>query len=73
VVQQARPTPPRQPDPPHPAETKAADPPHVESTPPRTDPPAPAATGPDMVNPQGGNKPTRTIERKDPYSPGGGQ
>jgi serine/threonine-protein kinase len=72
VVQQARPTPPRQPDPPRAAETKAPEPARADPTPPRADPPPAASTAPDMVNPSGGSKPTRTIERKDPYSPGGG-
>ncbi|HSR96262.1 MAG TPA: protein kinase [Kofleriaceae bacterium] len=72
VVQQARTTPPRQPDPPRAVEIKAPEPARVDPTPPRADPPPAASTPPELVNPQGGNKPTRTIERKDPYSPGGG-
>jgi serine/threonine-protein kinase len=73
VVQQARPTPPRQADPPRATETRPTDPPRADPTPPRVDPPTPATTAPELVSPQGGNKPMRTIERKDPYSPGGGQ
>jgi hypothetical protein len=76
VVQQARATsPPRTTESPRTADAHPPDAPRAETVAPRpADPPAPTTPPavPGMVDPQGGKVPTRAIERKDPYSPGGG-
>jgi len=75
VPQRTTPPAPRQADPPRTVENKQPDPPRAETAAPRpADPPQAApASAPGMVDPNGGKAPTRTIERKDPYSSGGGQ
>jgi serine/threonine protein kinase len=76
VVQQGRTaSPPRTTESPRTVDAKPPETPRVDTVVPRPpEPPASttAAPVPGMVDPQGGKVPTRTIERKDPYSPGGG-
>jgi serine/threonine-protein kinase len=55
---------------------RSAEPSRVETAVPRSTPaesPTPPPMPAGMVDPGGGKAPTRTIERKDPYNPGGGQ